>query len=183
MLDETADGETNQRQIDAMRAADCCGEILRAAQRPAEPFTLVLHYSLENSALPIAREWDPLHPGEASEDSSSALAIVLGGHERHEPRKGGVQFLHGRHGNRSVRERTDGLCQMLPSPRSRSSESALAVDSQKSGKREPAHLSNAAYLRGQADSVNIRQAIGAGPARRFKPARCKSEGEILIRGN
>jgi beta-fructofuranosidase len=67
-LNVTAEEESNQLQINALRVERCSGEILCTVRRTSEPFELVLHDSAENPSPYLTVSYDPRHPGQVSID-------------------------------------------------------------------------------------------------------------------
>jgi beta-fructofuranosidase len=68
-LKVTADEQTNQRQIGAMRIEECCGEIQCAMHRSADPFELILCSSAANPVPWLSLEYDPRDPEQLSVDT------------------------------------------------------------------------------------------------------------------
>jgi beta-fructofuranosidase len=76
-LNITADEEKIQRQIEAMRFEGCCGEILCAVRRTAEPFSLTLSAFTANSTPWLTVEYNPQRPEQISiEARPIPLALV-----------------------------------------------------------------------------------------------------------
>jgi beta-fructofuranosidase len=74
------DEQTIRRQINDLRIAGCCGEILLKARRTAGPFEVALYAGEEDAVPCLTLAFDSKHPGQISADARP-LSLALDGNE------------------------------------------------------------------------------------------------------